>query len=42
VLVTDFNGDGNPDILLTTATGQLAVAFGHGDGTFAPDILELR
>ena len=38
VLVADFNGDGNPDILLTTATGQLAVAPGHGDGTFAPDM----
>jgi hypothetical protein len=38
VLVADFNGDGNPDILLTTVTGQLAVALGHGDGAFAADI----
>jgi hypothetical protein len=38
LLVADFNGDGSPDILLTTATGQLAVALGHGNGTLAPDV----
>jgi hypothetical protein len=32
--VTDANGDGKPDLVMTT-TSSIAVALGHGDGTFA-------
>jgi uncharacterized protein (TIGR03437 family) len=38
LLTADFNHDGNPDLLLLRLSGQLAVALGHGDGTFAPDL----
>ena len=36
VLVADFNGDRNVDLLLRAGTGSLAVVLGRGDGTFGP------
>jgi hypothetical protein len=32
--VADVNEDGRPDLIGTTATGDLEIAPGHGDGTF--------
>ncbi len=37
-LSADFNSDGNADLLVVPAPGQLALAFGRGDGTFAKGI----
>jgi uncharacterized protein (TIGR03437 family) len=38
-LIADFNGDGNPDLLLSRFQGlDVAVALGKGDGTFGPDL----
>jgi len=34
VAVADFNRDGNLDVLVASASGQLMLALGHGDGTF--------
>jgi uncharacterized protein (TIGR03437 family) len=38
VLVADFNGDKVSDVLLRRPVGELAVALGRGDGTFANDL----
>jgi len=36
ILAADFNGDGNPDVLLLAPPGNAVKVFrGHGDGTFA-------
>src|SRR5262249_55186590 len=32
--ITDFNGDGKPDILVAGPLNQLSVLLGNGDGTF--------
>jgi hypothetical protein len=37
VAVADFDGDGNPDIVVTNiASSDVSVLFGNGDGTFQP------
>jgi uncharacterized protein (TIGR03437 family) len=38
VLTADFNNDGIPDVLLREVSGLLAVALGHGDGTFGAEL----
>ena len=38
-LVTDFNRDAIPDLLLRRVSGQLAVVLGRGDGTFGSELL---
>ncbi len=38
-LVTDFNHDAIPDLLLRRISGQLAVVLGRGDGTFGSELL---
>lgn len=38
ILSADFNRDGKPDLLMQQSSGALAVALGHGDGTFAADV----
>src|SRR5258708_4134520 len=35
--VSDFNGDGNPDLAVCTAS-QIGVVLGNGNGTFQPPI----
>jgi len=32
--VTDLDGDGHPDIVVSTSSGGLVFFYGHGDGTF--------
>jgi Bacterial Ig-like domain (group 3)/FG-GAP-like repeat len=37
-LQADFNGDGNADLVLTGAAGDVTVALSNGDGTFATPV----
>ncbi|HVW11739.1 MAG TPA: FG-GAP-like repeat-containing protein, partial [Bryobacteraceae bacterium] len=37
-LIADVNGDGIPDVVIRQISSRLAVALGHGDGTFADEI----
>jgi hypothetical protein len=37
---TDFNGDAHPDLAVTDINGDLFIALGHGDGTFAAPAVE--
>ena len=39
IVTGDFNGDGLVDLAASNARDQIAVLLGHGDGTFAPEIL---
>lgn len=34
----DFDGDGKPDVAVTTGPGRIAVLMGNGDGTFRPHV----
>ena len=39
MVAADFNGDGNPDLLVVPSPGNVVKVFlGHGDGTFAPPV----
>src|SRR4051812_902831 len=39
IAAADFNGDGDPDILLLPSPGNAVKVYrGHGDGTFAPPV----
>jgi hypothetical protein len=37
-LFTDYDGDGNQDLILATQFGDQWVSYGFGDGTFAPTV----
>src|SRR6266704_2617385 len=39
MVAADFNGDGNPDLLVVPSPGNVVKVFlGHGDGTFAAPV----
>ena len=39
LVVSDVNGDGKPDIVVTNWNGTVGVLLGNGDGTFQPALL---
>jgi len=39
VAISDVNGDGNPDLLVSNGSGVLGVLQGNGDGSFQPPVL---